>query len=80
MNDETYVITIERKNTTEFSATISSEPSDAFGRRMIAMLLSNMVCHFDPSMCGEGGSDEGGGPNVQLDNSVDPVENRPLAS
>ena len=50
MSDVTYTIKVERINGTEFQASIDREPEDAFGKRMVAMLLLNMATHFDPGL------------------------------
>ena len=50
MTDENYTITISRTNSTEFEASYDRMPEDAFGKRMVAMVLMNISSHLDPAL------------------------------
>lgn len=50
MADEQYVIKITRKDSTEFSAEFDTRPEDAFGKRMVAIVLLNIAENLDPAL------------------------------
>ena len=47
MAEEKYVITITRTDSTEFKAEFDSRPTDAFGKRMVAIVLMNIAENLD---------------------------------
>ena len=50
MNDQKYVLTITRENSTEFKAEFDQRPEDAFGKRMVAIILMNIAENLDPQI------------------------------
>jgi hypothetical protein len=47
MNDQKYVLTITRENATEFKAEFDHRPDDAFGKRIVALILLNIAESLD---------------------------------
>ena len=50
MAEEKYVITITRTDSTEFKAEFDSRPTDAFGKRMVAIVLLNIAENLDSAL------------------------------
>ena len=50
MAEEKYVITITRTDSVGFKAEFDSRPTDAFGKRMVAIVMLNIAENLDPAL------------------------------
>lgn len=54
MSEEVYTLKIIRTDGTEFQAIADKEPTDQFGKRMVSLLLLNIIERLDPAILQSG--------------------------